>query len=39
MPQKEVADLFLRNVWDKKAPVLYTGETEAEAISYLLILT
>ena len=29
---KEVADLFLRNVWDKKAPVLYTGETEAEAI-------
>ena len=29
---KEVADLFLRNVWDKEAPVLYTGETEAEAI-------
>lgn len=29
---KEIGALFLRNVWDKEAPVLYTGETEAEAI-------
>ena len=29
---KEIGALFLRNVWDKEVPVLYTGETEAEAI-------
>ncbi|MGO2243868.1 MAG: nucleotide sugar dehydrogenase [Pseudolactococcus laudensis] len=29
---KEIGSLFLRNVWDKEVPVLYTGETEAEAI-------
>ncbi|MGO3073256.1 MAG: nucleotide sugar dehydrogenase [Pseudolactococcus laudensis] len=29
---KEIGALFLRNVWDKEVAVLYTGETEAEAI-------
>nr|WP_196497841.1 nucleotide sugar dehydrogenase [Lactococcus lactis] len=29
---KEIGALFLRNVWNKEVPVLYTGETEAEAI-------
>ncbi|MFZ2408232.1 MAG: nucleotide sugar dehydrogenase [Lactococcus raffinolactis] len=29
---KEIGALFLRNVWDEEVTVLYTGETEAEAI-------
>ncbi|HGW6184008.1 TPA: nucleotide sugar dehydrogenase [Enterococcus faecalis] len=29
---KEIGALFLRNVWDKEVPVLYTSENEAEAI-------
>ncbi|GAX46580.1 nucleotide sugar dehydrogenase [Pseudolactococcus reticulitermitis] len=29
---REIGDMFLRNTWDKDVSVLYTGETEAEAV-------
>lgn len=34
---KEIGALFLRNVWDEEVTVLYTGETEAEAIKLVFL--